>query len=406
MEFQMKNILNGINRKNHCCLFILMLLSSNVAEAQSKIDSVIASVLKNNKTIQADVQYWESRKLQYKTGLSPENPQVEYDYLIGSPSNAGSQTEITASQSFDFPSAYKKRKQLSNQQVSQAEQHLISKRQTVLMEAKSVCIELVYRNKLLKELLQRKINGEALLKNFETKLDKGDGNILDVNKARLQMISINNEYQENISSINQLNDELFALNGGLPIEFFDTVYFEIPQIPSFESLEAQYEAADPYRNILEQEKLIAQKEVELSRALSYPKFEAGYHYQGILGQKYNGFHTGITIPLWENRNKVNTQKSKLLYADLELRKHKNEHYYEIKQLYEKYGNLKISVNEYQNAFLNLNSTYLLNKSLSSGHISAIEYFMEMNYYATALNNYLKIEREYYQTIAELYKFML
>lgn len=406
MEFQMKNILNVINRKNHCCLFILMLLSSNVAEAQSKIDSVIASVLKNNKTIQADMQYWESRKLQYKTGLSPENPQVEYDYLIGSPSNAGSQTEITASQSFDFPSAYIKRKQLSNQQVSQAEQHLISKRQTVLMEAKSVCIELVYRNKLLKELLQRKINGEVLLKNFETKLDKGDGNILDVNKARLQMISINNEYQENISSINQLNDQLFALNGGLPIEFFDTVYFEIPQIPSFESLEAQYEAADPYRNILEQEKLIAQKEVELSRALSYPKFEAGYHYQGILGQKYNGFHTGITIPLWENRNKVNTQKSKLLYADLELREHKNEHYYEIKQLYEKYGNLKISVNEYQNAFLNLNSIYLLNKSLSSGHISAIEYFMEMNYYATALNTYLKIEREYYQTIAELYKFML
>jgi outer membrane protein, heavy metal efflux system len=259
---------------------------------------------------------------------------------------------------------------------------------------------------LIKEITIRKQSGETVLKNFETKLIKGDGNILDLNKARLQLISINYEFQENVTIINKLKNQLSALNGGQEINFTDTVYFILPEIPTFEQLEAQFEAGDPLRQILEQEKLIAQKEIELSRALSYPKFEAGYHYQGILGQKYNGIHTGISIPLWENKNTVKTQKSKMLFADLELQDHRNEHYYEIKQLYEKYSYLKTTVSEYQSTLLSLNNTYLLNKSLNSGHISTIEFFMEMNYYATALNTYLKIEKEYYQTIAELYKFKL
>lgn len=403
----MKKFIYSIYKgRNYVFLLIVFLFNLPAAIAQSKIDSVLVSVLENNKTLQANFQYWETLKLQYKTGLTPSNPQVEYDYLIGSPDNAGNQTEITAFQSFDFPSAYTKRKQLSNAQGNQAAQHLISKRQEVLLEAKLVCIELVYQNKLIKELSLRKNNGESVLSNFETKLNKGDGNILDVNKARLQLIGINSEYQESISAINQLNERLISLNGGNLIYFADTIYFQLPDIPDFENLEAQFEAADPLRHILEKEKIIAQKELELSRALSYPRFEAGYHYQGILGQKYNGFHTGITIPLWENKNTVKAQKSKLLYADLELLEHRNDHYYEIKQLYEKYRNLKITVSEYQKTLLSLNTTYLLNKSLSSGYISSIEYFMEMNYYATALNTYLKIEKEYYQTIAELYKFKL
>ncbi|MDQ3050451.1 MAG: TolC family protein [Bacteroidota bacterium] len=385
---------------------IIFQFASMVAQAQSSIDSVMASVLMNNKAIQATAQYEEFRKLQYKTSLFPQNPQLEYDYLKGSPSNVGNQTEIVAFQTFDFPSAYAKRKQLAKEQIAQSEQHLIIKRREILLETKLVCIELVYRNKLNKELIQRKSNSDSLLKFFEKKLNLGDGNILDVNKVRLQLLAVNSEYQENIMMINQLNSRLTALNGGKSIAFSDTSYFSETDIPTFEKLQVQFEAADPLLLILEQEKLIVQKEMELTRALSYPRFEAGYHYQGILGQNYNGFHTGITIPLWENKNKVKSLKSKVLFTDLELWDHKNEHYHEMSQLYEKYKNLEIIMVEYQNMFLNLNSDYLLNKSLTSGHLSAIEYFMEINYYATAMNNYLRIEKEYYQTIAELYKFEL
>ena len=75
------------------------------ANAQSTIDTVLVSVLRNNKTIQANAQYWQAQNLQYKTGLSLPNPNAELDYLIGSPATAGNQTDFTIAQSFDFPTA-------------------------------------------------------------------------------------------------------------------------------------------------------------------------------------------------------------------------------------------------------------------------------------------------------------
>ncbi|MEX1001318.1 MAG: TolC family protein [Crocinitomicaceae bacterium] len=390
----------------HLTFIILLLLVAIKGNAQSTIDSVLSSIEKNNKTIQANVQFWEAKKLEYQTGLTPNNPTVDYDYLIGTPSNAGNQTDFAVTQSFDFPTAYSKKKQLSNEQIVQAEFQLTSTRQMVLFEAKKVCIELVYRNKYQLELQKRKVNTEKWLLAFQKKLEKGDGNILDVNKAKLQLIEINAAFQENQSSINQLNQKLTELNGGQPIVFTDTDYAQLPSLPDFETLESEIEANDPTRKYLEQEKVINQKQVELSKAMSLPKLETGYHYQAILGQRFSGIHFGLSIPLWENKNKVKTQQANLIFADLNLEDHRNEHYHHIQQTYEKQQNLSLTLKEYESLFKDLNTVKLLDKSLTLGEISSIEYFMEMTYYYNALKNYLETEKEYHQTIAELYKYQL
>ena len=393
-------------KKDFIIIKLFVLACCINANGQSFIETVLADITKNNKTILANAQFWEAQKLQYKTGLTPNNPTVEYDYLVGRPVGAGSQHDFTVALSFDFPTAYIKRNQLAKQQTAQAELQLTATRQNVLLEAKTFCIELVYRNKLNAQLTQQKQNTEKLLGDFQTKLDKGDGNILDVHKTKLQLIEIKKQFQENTSAIAQLNQQLTALNGGNQITFADTIYPVLPNIPVFEQLETEYENADPLRKILEQEKLITQKQVEVSKAMWLPKIEAGYHYQGILGQTYNGIHTGISIPLWENKNTVKLQKSKLLFTELNLQEHRNAYYYEIKQQYEKYTNLKITLTDYQTVFATLNNTTLLNKAFALGQISTIEYFLETNYYYTAYNNYLQTEKEYYQAIAELYKYQL
>ena len=74
--------------------------------------------------------------------------------------------------------------------------------------------------------------------------------------------------------------------------------------------------------------------------------------------------------------------------------------------YEKYSNLKITLQEYQNVFATLNNTTLLNKALALGEITTIQYFMEINYYSHGLSNYLQTEKDYHTTIAELYKYQL
>lgn len=387
-------------------LFFLVTALCINAKAQSNIEYVLAEINKNNKTIQASAQFYDAQNLQYKTGNTPANPMVEYDFLSGSPASAGNQHDVTVVQQFDFPTSYIKKTQLAKTQTALSEFEIKANRQNILLEAKQHCIALVYHNKLQVQLTQQKQNTEKLLADFQTKLTKGDGNILDVNKAKLQLIQIKKQLQQNISDIVQLNTQLTSLNGGNAILFTDTAYQTAQTIPPFEQLETEYESADPLKQILEQEKRITQKQLELSKTMRLPKMELGYHYQGILGQTYNGIHTGISIPLWENKNTVKLQKSKLLFAELNMQDHRTEHYHEIKSLYEKYTNLKITLQEYLNSFASLNNTTLLNKALAFGEITTIQYFMEINYYTEAFNNFLETEKEYHETIARLFKYQL
>lgn len=391
---------------HHFSLLFSLLIFAAIGNAQTTVDSVLFAVAVNNKTILANEQFWEAEKLQFKVGISLSNPKVDYDYLNGSPFTAGNQKEFAVTQSFDFPTAYGKKKQLSNNQIAKAEYQLIATRQEVLLLAKNTAIELIYRNKLQEELVIRKQNTEKWLSNFQTRLDKGDGNILDVNKAKLQLIQINSEYQENLSAANQLNQKLTELNGGVPILLTDTSYPQEPDIPNFSELEREIEALNPIRKYLEQEINVGKSQVVLSRALSLPRMEAGYRYQSILGQTFQGVHFGMTIPLWENKNTVKVRQASLITNELNLQVHQNEHYHEILTRYERYTNLKITLDEYKMLFGSLNNTALLDKSLTLGQISSIEYFLEIGYYFDALRNYLKTEKDYHQTISELFKHKL
>jgi outer membrane protein, heavy metal efflux system len=383
--------------------FLLLAIKVN---GQTSIDSVLANIARNNKTIIANTKYWEAKTLEYQTGLTPNNPKLDYDYLIGTPSNAGNQAEFTITQTFDFPTVYARKKHLSKEQIKQSEFQLNANRQDILLEAKLICIELIYRNKLNSELTIRKQNTEKWLTAFQKSLEKGQGNIMDVNKAKLQLIEINAAFQENRSISNQLNQKLTELNGGISIQFSDTAFATYTLIPDFDNLEQEIEAKDPMRKYLEQEKVIGQSEVDLSKSLTLPKFDASYRYQTILGQQFNGLHLGLTIPLWENKNKVKTQQAELFLNEAKLQDHINEQYYDIKQKYERMTNLKITLDEYKTLFSSLNNVELLDKSLSLGQISTIEYFMEMTLYYEALKNFLKTEMEYNKVVAELYKYQL
>jgi len=384
---------------------VLIILCFN-AVAQSNIEVVISEIAKNNKSIQAVSQFYAAQSIQFKTGLTPSNPQVEYDLLFGNTSEIGNQSEFSITQQFDFPTAYFRQSELAKTKSIQIEYQLTASRQDILLEAKMYCIELIYQHKLRKQFELQKLYIEKILENFKVKLDNGDGNLLDVNKAKLQLIEINKQLVSAISEINQLGIKLTELNGGNALIFTDTVYPNQPVIPEFIQLESTYEAADPLLKILQQQQVIAQQEIKVAKALRLPKIKFGYHYQGLLGQNYNGFHTGISIPLWEHKNTVDYKQAALLTSDLEMQAHVNEHYFHIKHIYEKYRNLSITLAEYQSVFESISNVALLSKALQLGEISAITYFSELNYFLMAYGNYLETEKEYHLVIAELYKYEL
>jgi outer membrane protein, heavy metal efflux system len=385
---------------------VLLALASGATWAQTGVDVVLQSIAANNKTLQTERQYWEARKIEYRTGLAPENPFVEYDRLPGRPEGAGIQQEFSVTQAFDFPTAYAKRKRVSSAQIQQTEYQWQVNRQAVLLEAKQVCLTLIYLNKRQAELERRLGSAEQLAQDYGRKMEKGDATSLDLNKVKLQQVTLRNEVRLNEGEVVFQSGRLTEMNGGNPIVLRDTVYPAAPVLLDFETLDSLIEATDPVVKSSLQQREITRQQVDLSRALTYPKPQIGYHYQSILGQRYQGVHLGLTLPLWQNRNTVRLQKANLSFDDLRMAEHRLEHRSQNGRLYGKYQNLNASLEEYRTVLTGFNNAFLLEKALRLGEISTIEYLMEITYFYNSYDRYLEVEKEFYQTVAELYKYQL
>ncbi len=388
-------------------IFILAgFLLTRMCSAQAGVEVVLRQVEANNKTIQAGRKYWDAKRIDLTTGLTPQNPVVGYDYMIGSPAGAGNQRDFTVSQQIDFPTAYKRKKELSGSQVAQTRLQQEVQRQDILLDAKLLTLQVIYLNKKGAELQRRLLNTRRLVENFELKLDRGDAIILDVNKAKLQLLDLRNQVALNENERQQFLTRIIALNGGITIVLNDTIYPALPAIPDFEILDSTIEANDPVIKVYEEEKRIREHQLALQKAMNLPKIEAGYHSQGILGQSYRGFHAGISIPLWENRNRLKAIRASMDYAAANADAHRLGHKLENKEYYDQLDVRLGIIKEYRELLGSLNNTALLNKALDLGRITVIQYFYDESFYFNAYDKYLEAELEYQKAVARLYKFQL
>jgi outer membrane protein, heavy metal efflux system len=381
------------------------LIASNVI-AQTQMSSVLHSVETNNKSIQSNKKYWEARRQEFKTGLTPYDPQVEFDYLLGTPAGAGNQRDFAVTQRLDFPTTYKRKRELSSQQIAQTELQQRVHRQDLLLDAKLITLQIIYHNKKAVELNSRLKNTQQLVNDYQKKLDKGEVIVLDLNKAKLQLLHIQNEASMNQNAKQVAITRLTELNGGIDIEVSDTTYPLLPSLPDFETLDSIIEANDPIIKTYEQEIKIQQQHITVQKALNLPKIEAGYHSQGILGQSYRGGHIGVTIPLWENKNRLKAAEANVEYASSNAQTHITEHRSENKSYYDLIEIRLRSIQEYKELLAGLNNTELLNKALRLGQITVIQFFQDESYYFSAVDKYLQMELEIQQAIAKLYKYDL
>ncbi len=387
-------------------IILISVLAVIHVKAQSGLDKILSEVERNNKSIAAEKQYLEAQKLSFKTGLNPENPRIEYDRLPGSPEGAGTQQDFSVTQPFDFPTSYGKRRVVSGEQITQAELQVSVFRQQLLLDAKLAGIDYIYRTKLQKELVKRLQNANTLLEAINKQTEQGESNILDLNKIKLLQLEIKNQSDLNETSQRTLQHQLDELNGGIPLDLSQIEYPALSDLPDFEFLDSLIEANDPEVKAVEQRRDVNKEQVELTRSMTLPKLEGGYHQQSILGQKYQGFHLGMTIPLWENKNRVKTERARLVHSEYQITEHRTEHHYRNKQLYEQYLHWLNTFNAYQTILTSANNEALLNKAFQAGQLSLIEYLMEVRYFYDANEKLKAAEKELHRTIAELYKFQL
>ena len=380
---------------------MLVLFAGITLNAQNNINPVLSSIEENNTTLKALREQVEADKLQNKTGIFLDDPEVGFNYLWGNPSNIGNRTDFSVWQTFDIPTITGMKSRLANGRNNLVEWQYKADRMNILLEAKQYCIELIYYNSLLKELYLRLEHAETIAKGYKDRMDRGDVSILEYNKVNLNLSTIQGEISRMEVERDALLAQLKRLNGGIDVVFNDADYGSRELPLNFNDWYVQAEDKNPVLAYVRNEIEVSQKQVSLSKAMNLPKFTAGYMSEKVVGQRYQGVSLGISIPLWSNKNQVKQAKASVAAAQSREADTKQQFFSQLQIQYSKAMGLKTTADKYRKSLANVNNTILLKKALDAGEISLLDYMVEMGLYYDNVNQTLAAERDYQLAFAEL-----
>lgn len=364
-------------------------------------ETLLEQIERNNTVLATLRKQAEADKIANKTGIYPENPEVEYHYLWGNSDAPGDRTDFSAVQSFDFPTSYYYKKRIADAQNRQIDLKYLAARKDILLEARKLGIRLIYHNALSKESANRLQQAQRMAEAYRLRLDKGDASVLDLNKAKINLLNVKKEHETSLAEKNFLLAELTRLNGDIPIDFTLSEFPETALPYPFESWYESQKEKNLNLQYLAKETDLSRETVKLQRTLNLPKISAGYLSEKVLTERFQGITIGLSIPLWENKNTVRRIKAQTLAhraAEIDAAaRFRNES----EALYKKALHLKSILEDYRNNALSDNTLPLLNKALDAGEIALIDYLMELSIYYEVINNRLETELELHLTIADL-----
>jgi outer membrane protein, heavy metal efflux system len=382
-------------------IFTIVSLTATFALFAQSFDDFIQGVEQNNPQLIALQKWLEAEKTLAKTGITPNNPQVSFNYLYGSPQAIGNQSELEITQSFKLPGYYTTQSAIQQLNYQQKQTLANKEKQEILHRARTTYFALVWLYKKEALLRQRNNDAEKLLQVMKTAFDKGEISKPAYNKAQIYAIGARTDHQQLQSELKIQLQYLQQLNGDKPIE---ELVFDYPHdwdLPELKPILTSLHARNPdllHANLQIQQ---SEKEIKKQRMSSLPSFEAGYVSEAILDQKLRGFHAGISIPLWQNKNtvkyaKLHTEAYKAIFSqkESELKAHVSALLVEATALKHSYEQMKVIMTE---EVVSHSSIDLL----KSGHISFTDYLIEMQIMTDNWLRYFDCQREYYTKLSAL-----
>ena len=144
---------------------------------QNYTDHIVSEVLLNNTSLSALRKANEAQKIGNKRGLGLDSPELEFNYLWGNPTVIGNRTDISVSQTFDFPTTYLYKNQISSLKNEQLDYEYIKHLKEVELETTLVLTDLIYANAMTSALSKRMMHAKEIARLYQRKLELGESNI-------------------------------------------------------------------------------------------------------------------------------------------------------------------------------------------------------------------------------------
>ncbi|MEM9869549.1 MAG: TolC family protein [Bacteroidota bacterium] len=375
------------------CTLGACLLVCNVFSQYAGIEEILVQIEQNNIELKAFQSYIDGQKLQNKSGNNLPNPELIGYYLPFGEHQSGDYTEFEISQSFEFPSVYGARNKWISLKAEQLQTVFTKKRQEVLLKAKAGLINLAVLQKQEEIEAKRKQQSLQVFKQVQELYKKDQVGILDLNKAKVAWMQEKFVLERLETEIQNQIRALQTFNGGSPLDLSN---FQLPvpvQVQTLEILWDEKLAKDPNLLEIRASEASAGQNVTLEKNKALPNLALGYNYQGVSDNTFSGIYGGLSIPLWNSKNKVKAAKANYEYLQSSTKVEQQLLYTQFQEEYYQYQLLFDEYSEYQKTMENLNSEDLLFKAYSLGEYSFLDYYREIQFYRDAIDKMLQMEKQ-------------
>lgn len=378
-----------------------MAFAAVVSAKAQDINSVLKSVEQNNMELKALLKGNEAADIENKSQNTLEDLSIEYSPFFQSETSGIASSELVITQGFDFPTLYGARKKAGQLQRNVLDMQYQTARRDILVNAKKLCLDIINYNKQKQLLQERRKNADELLAMFELKFKNGDATSLELNKIKLDRMNLETELVQADTKHANAMQQLQALNGGLPIEVNMTEY---PQAPADDEV-TMYEkavATDWTVRTAQASVLAAEQDVKVNKQSWIPKFEIGYRRNTEGDNASNGFLIGGSIPLFSSKNKVKIAKARQTEAVMQHANARINAENSARTMINQMKQLKASADAYDVPLMR-QTLKLLRTAVENGEISVTEYYVEADNIYKNMITYMDIERQYQDTLTEIYK---
>lgn len=376
-------------------------LAFSTMQAQT-IEEVLAQIEQNNKELQAQRQNTLASKLEVQTENNLEDPSVEYSPFYTRGITGMSSSELVVTQGFDFPTLYAARRQSGKwkQEVLDRQQQVV--RRDILLNAKNLCFDLIMLNQQQALLAARAKNADELLALFEKRLREGDAGVLEVNKIKMERMSVQTEVAQNNAAHRTALQQLLAMNGNLPLEFSADEYPRVEGLNDYNALYDEVMSTDATLLAADANARAAEKELKVNRQSWLPKIEVGYRRNTSLDEKSNGFLVGGSFPLFSNRKKGKIARAQAAGAKLQMENARLQAEAQVQSRYNEMCQLREAMQAYDVVLMH-KTLALLNEAVKAGQLSIIEFYTEADNIYRNLQAYIELENQYQKLMADIYK---
>ena len=387
-------------------VLIFIFFGSNLgAQDTMDLQSVIQLAIKNNLGIKGENlrgTYLKNRIDTYKE-IPPTEIQGEYGQI----NSAYNDSKFIISQSFQFPTIYKRQKALNNEFYKENAFQVALKENELIKQVKEIFFHQVYLKEKEKILVKTDTIYRSFLEKVAFRFAKGESNLLEkifaetaLGKIQMQLKELRRDYD-----IEKLKWQVLLNQEAEIVPAYTSV-----KLPFNEDIQMQQILEkNPLLKILQQQKEIAKATTQLEIAKKLPDLTIGYSNASIQGigadeiyykksNRFNAVQLGVGIPLFTGAQKAKINSSKTLELMSE-----NNLQVAIQQLS---NDFKIQLQEFEKnkEMITYYETFALPNAEIMKKTANIQFSTgEINYliWANLIQNAIIIESEYLDAVNEM-----